>query len=406
MQLRRCNLVLSVAALARCASGYSVLSHEAIIDATWDTSIKPILLARFPDATPDDLRKAHGYAYGGAIIQDMGYYPFGNHLFSDLTHYVRSGDFIVNMLTEAQDLDEYAFALGSLAHYAADTEGHAIAVNPAVPMLYPKVRRKFGTVATYEDNPSDHLRTEFSFDVSQVAEGHYAPEAYHDFVGFGVSKPLLERAFQTTYGIPLTDITKTLDLALGSYRHTVSSIIPEMTKVAWDAKKKDLMRENPGISKRRFVYAISRSSYEKEWGTTYEKPGFGTRLLTFLLALVPKVGPFRTLAFRPATPETQKLFMESFVRALDVYKAELAEIRKGSVPALADENFDTGKPAVYGTYRLADEACGKLLEKLSEKKFAGLDSALRESILKFYGNAAPNEAKVAASLNALRGAPR
>jgi hypothetical protein len=409
MQPRLCRLLLSALLIAPGASAYSVLSHEAIIDAAWDGSLKPILLARFPHSSPDDLRKAHGYAYGGAIIQDMGYYPFGSHLFSDLVHYVRSGDFIVNMLSQAQDLDEYAFALGALAHYSADDEGHAIAVNLAVPLLYPKVRKKFGRVATYEDDPTDHLRMEFAFDVSQVAANHYAPSAYHDFIGFGVSKELLERAFLATYGIPLTDVSKTIDLALGTYRRTVSSIIPEMTKVAWDAKKKELIRDNPGISKRQFVYAIRRSSYEKEWGTNYQKPGLGTRFLTFLLAIVPKVGPFRALSFKPATPETQKLFMDSFVKALDAYKQTLAQIGQGTVPALADTNFDTGKTSAYGTYHLADDACGKLVVKLSDKLSAkdspGIDGALRESILKYYGDKSPQDPKVAWALTAIRNAP-
>jgi hypothetical protein len=398
-------VLLSALALARGASGYSVLSHEAIIDAAWETSIQPILVARFPEATADDLRKAHGFAYGGAIIQDMGYYPFGSHLFSDLVHYVRSGDFIVSLLTQAQDLDEYAFALGALAHYSSDNEGHSLAVNRAVPMLYPKVRAKFGAVATYEDDPAHHLKTEFAFDVSQVAEHHYAPDAYHDFIGFGVSKPLLERAFQATYGIPLTDVSKTLDLALGTYRRTVSSIIPEMTKVAWDQKKEELLRDNPGVSRRSFIYAVSRSSYEQEWGRSYEEPGWWSRFLAFLLSIVPKVGPFRTLAFHPATPEVQKLFMDSFVRSLAVYQETLAEIRKGSVPLLANDNFDTGKVAEFGTYRMADEACGKLILKLREKNYAGMDSGLRNTILKFYGNASPADPNVAAALTEVRAAP-
>ena len=388
--------------LARAASGYSVLSHEAIIDAAWDMSIKPILMARFPDATPDDLRKAHGYAYGGAIIQDMGYYPFGSHLFSDLVHYVRTGDFILNLLNGAQNLNEYAFALGSLAHYSSDNEGHAMAVNRAVPMLYPKVRAKFGAVATYEDNPTDHLRTEFSFDVSQVAEHRYAPDAYHDFIGFGVSKELLERAFLATYDIPLKDVSGSLDLALGSYRWTISSVIPEMTRVAWETKKKELLKDNPRLTKRSFVYAIDRSSYAKEWGTIHEKAGFRSRLLTLVLRVVPKIGPFKTLAFHAATPEAQKLFTDSFVRSLAVYNATLAEIRKGSVPVLANANFDTGESAHSGAYRLADEACGKLIEKLSEKKFAGVDEPLRQSILDFYGASAPSDPKVVSALAALR----
>src|SRR6266536_2356088 len=106
-----------VLCLAQTAPAYSVLTHEAIIDTTWKDDIAPLLLKRFPDATPDQLRKAHAYAYGGAIIQDMGYYPLGSKFFSDLTHYVSSGDFVLNLIAEAGDLNEYAFALGSLAHY-------------------------------------------------------------------------------------------------------------------------------------------------------------------------------------------------------------------------------------------------------------------------------------------------
>ena len=383
------------------AYAYSVLSHEAIIDAAWDVSIKPILLQRFPDASEDDLRKAHGYSYGGAIVQDMGYYPFGSHLFSDLVHYIRSGDFIVNELADSQDLDEFAFALGSLAHYAADNEGHPVAVNRAVPMLYRKVRKKFGKVATYEDSPADHLKVEFSFDVAEVAENHYAPQSYHDFIGFEVSKPLLERAFQKTYGLPLKDVIPTIDLALGTYRHTAASIIPEMTRVAWQAKKKDLLRDTPGTTKRSFVYAISRSSYEKEWNTNYSKPGLWARFLSFLFRIVPKVGPFRALSFRAPTPQTQKLFMDSFVDALKVYREQLAVIRRQEMLLLPDTNFDTGGPSKFGTYRLADEACAKLLIKLDEQK-SDVPADLRQSLLDFYGNNMPAEPKAAEALARLR----
>src|SRR5579863_1152623 len=218
-------------------SSYSVLTHEAIIDTAWGQSIKPILLARFPNATPDDLREAHAYAYGGCILQDMGYYPFGSKFFSDLVHYVRSGDFVANLIRESQDLNEYAFALGALDHYAADNEGHSIAVNASVPIEYPKLRKKYGKTVTYADDPVAHIKVEFSFDALQVGRGAYAPQAYHDFIGFQVSKSLLERAFHDTYSLNLTDVFSDLDLALGTYRHTVSSLIPTMTKAAWHLKR-------------------------------------------------------------------------------------------------------------------------------------------------------------------------
>ena len=188
------------------ANSYSVLTHEAIIDTLWIDTIQPVLIKRFPESSEEQLNGAHAYAYGGCIIQDLGYYPFGSHFFSDLTHYVRSADFLQALLDESRGLEEYAFALGAVAHYGADVEGHSIAVNRAVPLLFPKLRRRFGEEVTYADNPSAHLQTEFGFDVLQVARGHYASKVYHDFIGFQVSKDLLDRAFQKTYGLTLKDL--------------------------------------------------------------------------------------------------------------------------------------------------------------------------------------------------------
>src|SRR5271168_2119532 len=225
------RLVFALLLSATVSYGYTVLTHEAIVDAVWDTSMRKLLLKRFPSATPEELEQAHAYAYGGCIIQDLGYYPFSSRLFSDLTHYVRSGDFITALIRDSQDINEYAFALGALEHYAADTEGHRIATNRAVPLLYPELRRKFGSDVTYWDNPVAHIRTEFGFDVLQVASGRYAPEGYKSFIGFQVSKDLLERAFRDTYGIEMKDVFGNLTLAFGSYRHTVSAIIPAMTQV-------------------------------------------------------------------------------------------------------------------------------------------------------------------------------
>ena len=145
-------LFLSIGWPAQSAA-YAVLAHEAIIDSAWDTNVRPLLLKRFPAATVEQLKEAHAYAYGGAIIQDMGYYPHGSKLFSDLTHYVRSGDFILALLRDSKDLDGYAFALGALSHYAADNDGHLIGVNRAVPILYPNLKKKYGDLVTYEESP-------------------------------------------------------------------------------------------------------------------------------------------------------------------------------------------------------------------------------------------------------------
>src|SRR5437660_8198653 len=197
-------------------NSYSVLTHEEIVDLLWKQKIQPLLLKRFPDATPEDLKKAHAYAYGGCMLQDMGYYPFGNKYFSDLVHYVRSGDYVLALLEESTDLDEYAFALGALAHYASDNSGHPT-INRVTAIEFPKLRKKFGDSVTYAQDPKAHIRTEFGFDMVQVAKQRYTSDSYHDFIGFEVSKPVLERAFLKTYGVELKDIFTNLDLSIGTF---------------------------------------------------------------------------------------------------------------------------------------------------------------------------------------------
>jgi hypothetical protein len=377
--------LLLICLVSNATLGYSVLTHEAIIDSVWDNDIKPLLLKRFPGASADELREAHAHAYGGAIIQDMGYYPFGSKLFSDLAHYVRSGDFVQALIRDSQDINEYAFAIGALCHYCADNDGHPIATNPSVPILYPNLRRQYGNSVTYDENPAAHIQTEFGFDVLQVAQGNYASEGYHDFIGFKVSKPLLERAFKETYGIELASIFTSLDLALGTYRYSVSTLIPTMTKVAWETKKGDIEKRTPGITRDKFLYHLSRASYHKEWGTQYQKPGFFDKVLSVLFRAVPKVGPFRGFAIKPSTPETEKLFKQSFDATVDSYRQSLGQIRTAGL-TLQNKDLDTGRPTGAGEYRLADNAYAQILNKLASHKFENVPPDLRENILAFYGD--------------------
>jgi hypothetical protein len=362
--------------------GYSVLTHEAVIDATWKDSIEPLLLTRFPYATPEELHQAHAYAYGGAIIQDMGYYPFGNRFFSDLTHYVRSGDFVLALIEESKDLNEYAFALGALSHYAADTSGHQLATNLSVALMYPGLARKYGPFVTYEEKPSAHMKVEYGFDVDQVAEGNYAPKAYHDFVGFEVSKPVLERAFARTYALDMSSVFFSVDLAIGSYRHAVSTVIPRMTKVAWHLKRDEITNSHPSETKKEFVYNISRSGYRKQWGHIYEKPGFVARLKAFFLRVVPKVGPFSGLAFHPPTPAIEQLYMKSFNETLDHYRIMLLAQQQHQLQ-LPNDNLDTGAVTGAAAYRLTDETYAKLLDKTSSE---AVPEALRQDLLSYYAD--------------------
>jgi hypothetical protein len=368
----------------RVGTSYSVLTHEEIIDLLWIDHIKPLLLHRFPETTEEQLREAHSYAYGGCVIQDMGYYPFGNKAFSNLVHYVRSGDFVLALLHDAADVNEYAFAIGALSHYVSDNAGHP-AVNRSVAEEYPKLSAKYGERVTYGENPKAHLRVEFGFDVAQVAKHRYAPDAYHDFIGFKVSKPLLERAFQETYGLELTSIFFDEDLAIGTYRRSVSKIIPEMTRVALLSKRADIVRETPNFSKKKFLYRLSRSDFEKEWGKDYKKPGRGARIMAFFFRLIPKVGPFKAIDFKVPTTETENLFVKSIDTTTDEYQKALDEMRTGSV-RLDNRDCDTGRITAAGEYELADQTYADLLDRLAARKFDRVTPALKEDILTFYSN--------------------
>jgi hypothetical protein len=371
---------------------YSVLTHEEIIDLLWNDQLRPMIMARYPGLTDDQIREAHAYAYGGAVVQDMGYYPFGNQEFSDLVHYVRSGDFVVELIKESQNADEFAFALGALSHYASDITGHP-AVNQAVSLTYPKLRAKFGPIVLYAQDKTAHIRTEFGFDMAQVAKQRYAPQQYHDFIGFEVSKDLLERVFPVVYGVQLKDVLPHEDLAIGSFRYSVSSLIPHMTQVALRTHKKEIAREVPNFQKKAFLYRLSRADYEKQWGKNYKRAGFGERLLAVLLRVLPKIGPLKALDFNIPTAKTENLYFTSINATVDKYGSMLKEVRSRSI-SLPDDDLDSGKATAAGEYSLADGTYAKLLSQLAEKKFDATTVTLQKNILTFYSDAsAPIDTK-------------
>ena len=384
LSLRAVALFLVILMCSGGSSAYSVLTHEEIVDLLWTDEIQPLLLKRFPGLSEDQIRDAHAYAYGGAVIQDLGYYPFGSTEFSNLVHYVRSGDFVRELLLESQDVNEYAFALGALSHYASDIAGHP-AVNQAVAIEYPKLRAKYGKSVRYAQDHSAHLKTEFGFDTVQVAKNRYASQQYHDFIGFQVSKPLLERVFPVVYGMQLKDVLTHEDMAVGSYRFAVSRMIPEMTQVALQTHKKDLMHETPNFTKRKFLYRLSRSDYEKQWGKDYVKPGVGTRILSTLLRYMPKVGPFKGLAFNNPTPQTEDLYFKSINKTVDQYRSFLEEVRNDKL-VLPNSDLDSGEVTKAAEYSLTDDAYAKLLAQLSDRKFDLTSPELRDNILQFYSD--------------------
>jgi hypothetical protein len=375
----------------RTVTAYSVLTHEGTVDALWDAEIVPLLRQRFPGLTAAGLVEARSYAYGGSLIQDLGYYPFGSHLFTNLTHYVRTGDFVESLIRGATDANEYAFALGALAHYASDNAGHPLAVNRAVPIVYPKIRAKVGREALYVDSPARHIMVEFAFDVLQVARGAYVAQAYRDRIGFHVAKPLLERAVRETYGIDLDDMLMNVDLAIGTYRYAVGTTIPELTRIAWRDKRKEIEEATPGITEQKFVLPFSRQEYERNFGTKYQKPGFFARVLALVFKIVPKVGPFRPLAFEPLTEEAERLFVDSVSASRARYRTALQALRARRLN-LPNTDFDTGRPPVLGENRLADETHADLLRKLANKNVIDVPQALRQQLAGFFADSATRHA--------------
>lgn len=369
--------------------GYSVLTHEAIIDAAWETSIKPFLVSCYPKATAVELNGARAFAYGGSLAPDMGYYPKGSKFFTNLVHYVRSGDFVQALFDSAANINELAFAVGALSHYAADRWGHPLGTNISAPMIYPDVKKKFGRSVSYEQHPLSHVRTEFGFDVLQTARGVYASDAFHDFIGFQVSKELLAKAFMKTYGLSIDDVFVDFDKAVSSFRWTVKELFPVITRTAWARKNADIRKAKPGITARNFKYKMNRKLYQKDFGKK-EGPGFGSGLISFFLRIVPKVGKLKVLKFKVPDAAAEKIFLLSFDSSVSHFQGMISGIRSDRT-SLTDVNFDTGVRTVPGEYHLADRSYECLLTNIKKDQYRFVDDKLRMDISTFFSKMSESE---------------
>jgi len=388
LSLNKCLLALLFIFILKPSQSkaYSILSHEAVVDASWEKDIKPALKLRYPMATDSELLVAHSYAYGGCLTADMGYCPFGSKYFTNLAHYVCTGDFVSALLSEAQNLNEYAYAIGALSHYMADKYGHSLATNHVVPLVYHRLEKKYGDVVTYDENEMAHSRTELSFDVLQVARGNYVTQSYHDFIGFNIATPVLERAFIKVYGQDLNDVFGDFDLAVGTFRWAVKSLMPSITRAAWVLKRDDIKKSMPSATAKTFHYKIRRRDYELEFGKKRQKISFSDRMLAFFIRILPKVGPLKIFKFKDPGPEGEKLFIQSFNAVLLNYSQAIKQLNDGSL-VLPNINFDTGDPTQFGKYPLADVTYDQLLLKLQDNKFDDLTVKLKTNVEIFYNKA-------------------
>lgn len=378
------------------AFGFSFLTHETIIDITWDSAIVPVLRSRYPNVTAEQLRVAHAYAYGGSVIQDAGYYPFGHPPFSALAHYVRTGDFVTNLIHESRNVNELAFALGALSHYVGDTIGHEEAVNPAVGIEFPKLAHEYGSIVTYEESPHAHVRTEWAFDIDQLSHGRFAPAGYLRHVGFRVPRRLLERAFYATYGLQLHRVIGDEFGAIHSYDWAVRQFLPRISFAEALLHRKNFPPDEDLPGFQTFEERLKDASVRNGWEPYRKhKASFETRIVAFAILILPKVGILSDLAIRGPDRDSEEKYVDGVNAATDRYVQFLGELaQKGQDGfAVPDLDLDTGYASRPGTYRLMDRTYATLLKEVT-RQTARPPLGLRQNILAFYADSsAPIETK-------------
>ncbi len=364
---------------------YSVQTHEELIDIAWKQSIQPILLKQYPTLTEAQLQEAHAYAYGGSAIQDFGYYPFGNAFFSDLTHYVRSGDFVINLLRDAHTADELAFAIGSLSHYLGDTIGHSTAVNFSVPVEFPKLEKQYGTSVNYAENPHAHVQTEFAFDINQLSKGRFAPSAYLKHVGLEVPRPLLRKAFFETYGLNLPDIIGSKETSLRTYRKGVRSFIPNIARAETLLHKKNFPQDIPSPDLDALRVDALQASADNNWEAYRKQPGFTSHLYAGFIFILPKVGTLKMLAIKGPTQQTEDLYIKSVNRSIKALRFVLAHFDRIEY-YLPNRDLDTGAIIKPGGYPLTDMTYAELLEMITKNPDKVIPIQLKHDLTEYYAD--------------------
>jgi hypothetical protein len=374
---------------------YWVLTHHQLIDQAWNTVIVPILLNRFPSLTAEQLRKAHAYAYGGCIVQDFGYYPFANAFFSDLTHYVRTGDFVQKLFEHAHTANEFAFAIGALSHYVGDSIGHSRATNPSVAITFPKLRAKYGSSVNYAQGKHQHSEVEWAFDADQAAKLRLAPAAYVQDIGLEVPREQLAAAFYETYGIPLREIVSGPFPAMKTFRFGGRSFLPHFTYAEAVLHKGQFPADTPGPELEQYERQIGQLPKEEGWDQYRRKPGIRIHLLSVLIVIVPKIGMLQMLAIKGPTEETERAYIASVnlsTAALAVYLQRL--MRTQIDMGLADRDLDTGQQVVPGGYPLTDRTYAQLLAKITKVPTEAIPAGLKQDIVAYYADpAAPISTK-------------
>jgi hypothetical protein len=386
---RKLAAAIPMALLLATAPGgaYSIFTHQQLIDLAWDGTIRPVLLQRYPGLSAKELGQARAYAYGGSIIQDMGYYPVGRRYFSDLTHYVCSGDFVVALLQTARNADELAFAIGALSHYVGDSIGHSEAINQSTGIVFPGLQAKYGPDVAYDEAPIGHGRVEFGFDVAQIAQRHFAPQRFRKQIGFAVAHDALDRALLETYALNLRNTIGREHPGVISYRFCARELMPLFARTQRVRLQGGLKRQQNSAAAREYLQAADQTAQAEQWSGLYRKPGAKAHLMAFLFHFVPPVGALKIVRTKAPTAATDDLYVRSVNHARELFEADLK--RYAASPAgfrLENLDLDTGRPVAPGRYRLTDQTCAHLLDDLTNKELGRPSPELAHNILAYYAD--------------------
>jgi Zinc dependent phospholipase C len=364
---------------------YSVQTHQELIDIAWKHSIRPILLKHYPNLTEAQLQEAHAYAYGGCAIQDFGYYPFGNEFFSELTHYVRSGDFVLSLLHNAQTADELAFAIGALSHYIGDTFGHSLAVNHSVPIEFPKLGKKYGPIVNYAEDPHAHVQTEFAFDINQLSKSRMAPSAYLKHVGLEVPRPLLRKAFFETYGLNLPDIIGSKETSIRVYRYAVRRFLPNIARAETILHKKSFPTDTPSPEFDELAVELHQAADDNDWEAYRKPPGFRSHLYAGFIFILPKFGTLKMLAIKGPTPQTEDFYIKSVNHSVTSLRLVLTNFDTID-HYISNRDLDTGQVVKPGGYPLTDYTYAKLLAVITKHPDHLVPAELKHDLADYYAD--------------------
>jgi hypothetical protein len=383
---RASALLLCFLLVCHSVGAYSLLTHEQLIDLTWQSSIAPLLRSRYPNITPEELERARSYAYAGCVIQDVGYYPFGDPFFSDLTHYVRSGDFVVHLFRDAKDANQLAFAIGALSHYIGDTIGHSLAINRAVPVEFPKLGARYGPVVTFAEGQHPHIQTEFAFDINEIAHRRFAPVSYLRHVGLNVPNEQLATAYYETYGLSRNfSKARFRRINVGGFRFAVRSFIPRIAYALTLLHRNRMPADSTSPDLQKLTDEVARVAAENNWDHYRKKAGIGTYSLAGFIYVVPKIGPLKMLAIKGPTDSTEEDYVRSVNQSTDALSSALGGFGKPG-QTLPNRDLDTGAKVQPGAYRLTDETYAKLLDRLVADPRHTVPPGLKSDIVNYYAD--------------------